>query len=401
MTRPFSKILVLVLVLCLAGPAYAGTYDQGADDTRILIGTTQPYSGPASAYSAIGKAMSAYFEMRNATGGINGRHVELIVLDDGYSPPKTVEQVRRLVEHEGVLALFGNLGTPTNNAIQAYLNAKSVPHLFLTTGASNWNRPDRFPWSIGFWPAYFTEARIYAAYILDTRPTGRIAVLYQNDDYGKDYLAGLKAGLGARAAEMIIAEAPYEVTDPSVDGLIVQLANSGADILVDIATPKFAAQAIRKAHDSGWQPLHIIGNGSSSVEAVLKPAGLDKAKGLVTAAYLKDPTDPKWHGDPDVEAWTRWMDRFYPRGNKADMFNVYGYASAFLMAEALARCGDELTRANLLRQATSLDGMTVPMLLPGISVDTAPDDYRPIERLQPMRFDGERWRAIGGLFAVE
>ena len=396
-----TLICVVLLMPVAAAPAAAAEYDRGADDERILIGSTQPYSGPASAYSAIGKAMSAYFAMRNADGGINGRRIDFIVLDDGYSPPKTVEQVRRLVEHEKVLALFGNLGTPTNNAVQAYLNARAVPHLFLTTGASNWNRTARYPWSIGFWPSYFTEAKIYARYILDTRPAGRIAVLYQNDDYGKDYLAGLKAGLGARAGDMIVAAASYEVTDPSVDGLIVQLANSGADIFVDIATPKFAAQAIRQAYDSGWRPLHILGNGSSSIEAVLRPAGLEKATGIVTAAYLKDPTDPKWHGDAEVIAWRRWMERFYPRGNPADMFNVYGYASAHLMAEVLARCGDDLTRANLLKQATSLSAVHVPMLLPGIAVTTAADDYRPIELLQPMRFDGERWRPIGGLIAAE
>jgi len=396
-----TLICVALLMPVAAAPAGAAEYDQGADDDRILIGSTQPYSGPASAYSAIGKAMSAYFDMRNADGGINGRRIDFIVLDDGYSPPKTVEHVRRLVEHEKVLALFGNLGTPTNNAVQAYLNSRAVPHLFLTTGASNWNRAARYPWSIGFWPSYFTEAKIYARYILDTRPAGRIAVLYQNDDYGKDYLAGLKAGLGARAADMIVATASYEVTDPSVDGLIVQLANSGADIFVDIATPKFAAQAIRQAYDSGWRPLHLLGNGSSSIEAVLKPAGLEKATGIVTAAYLKDPTDPAWHGDVEVIAWRDWMERFYPSGNPADMFNVYGYASAHLMAEVLARCGDDLTRANLLKQATSLTAVPVPMLLPGIAVTTGADDYRPIELLQPMRFDGERWRALGGLIAAE
>lgn len=394
-------MLAISLMLAITASVPAAPYDQGADDTRILIGSTQPYSGPASGYSAIGNAMSAFFAMRNAEGGVNGRRVDFLVLDDGYSPPKTVEQVRRLVEYEGVLALFGNLGTPTNNAIQAYLNAKRIPHLFLTTGASNWNRPDSHPWSIGFWPSYFTEAKIYARFILETRPAGRIAVLYQNDDYGKDYLGGLKAGLGAHASEMIVAETPYEVTDPSVDGLIVQLANSGADIFVNIATPKFAAQAIRKAYDSGWRPLHILGNGSSSVEAVLKPAGLEKAAGIVTAAYLKDPTDPEWQNDAEVAAWNQWMDRFHAAGNKADMFNVYGYASAYLMAETLALCGDDLTRANLLRQATSLNAVHVPMLLPGIVVTTSASDYHPIELLQPMRFDGERWRPIGELMAAE
>ena len=396
---------VLAAVVALAGaavpPLAAATYDTGADDERILIGSTHPYSGPASSYGAIGKAMAAYFAMRNADGGINGRRIDFISLDDGYSPPKTVEQVRRLVEHDGVLLLYGNLGTPTNNAVHKYVNAKGVPHLFLTTGASNWNQPDRYPWSMSFWPSYFTEAKVYANYILENHPRARIAVLYQNDDYGKDYLNGLKAGLGGSAATMVVAEAVYEATDPSVDGLILRLANSGADVLVDISTPKFSAQAIRHAYDIGWRPLHIIGNGSSSIEAVLRPAGLEKAKGVITAAYLKDPSDPAWHDDAQVEAWLAWMDRYYPRGNKADMFNVYGYASAFVMAEVLERCGDDLTRANVMRQARSLSGLEVPMLLPGIVVTTGEDDYRPIERLQPMRFDGARWRPIGGLIATE
>jgi branched-chain amino acid transport system substrate-binding protein len=385
----------------LAAAAAGADYGPGADDEHILIGSTQPYSGPASAYGAIGHAMAAYFDMVNAEGGIGGRRVDFISLDDGYSPPRTVEQVRKLVEHEGVLLLFGNLGTPTNNAIQKYVNAKKVPHLFLTTGASHWDQPRAFPWSMGFWPSYVIEGKVYANYILANHPDARIAVLYQNDDYGKDYVAGLKTGLGERAGEMVVAEATYEVTDPTVDGLIVQLASSGADLLYDISTPKFTAQAIRHAYDIGWRPVHVIGNGSSSIEAVLKPAGLAKAKGLVTAAYLKDPTDPRWQNDADVAAWLAWMEKYYPDGNTADMFNVYGYASAFVMAEVLKRCGDELTRARIMREATSLTDLAVPMLLPGIRVTTGAGDYRPIERLQPMRFDGARWQPIGGLVAAE
>ncbi|HEX9647518.1 MAG TPA: ABC transporter substrate-binding protein [Alphaproteobacteria bacterium] len=384
-----------------AAASLAADYDVGADDERILIGSTHPYSGPASAYGAIGRAMSAYFDMVNADGGVGGRRVDFVSLDDGYSPPKTVEQVRKLVEHDRVLMLFGNLGTPTNNAVVKYVNAKGVPHLFLTTGSSHWDQPKARPWSMGFWPSYFTEGKVYANYILGNHPRAHIAVLYQNDDYGKDYVAGLKAGLGGRAAEMVVAEAAYEVTDPTVDGLIVQLAGSAAEVLYDISTPKFSAQAIRRAHDLGWRPLHVIGNGSSSIEAVLKPAGLDKSVGVVTAAYLKDPTDARWRHDADVAAWLAWMERYYPDGNTADMFNVYGYASAYVMAEVLRRCGDELTRANVLRQATSLADLEVPMLLPGILVTTGPDDYRPIERLQPMRFDGARWQPIGGLITAD
>ena len=388
-------------VLAAAAASLAADYDVGADDERILIGSTHPYSGPASAYGAIGRAMSAYFDMVNADGGVGGRRIDFVSLDDGYSPPKTVEQVRKLVEHDRVLMLFGNLGTPTNNAVVKYVNAKGVPHLFLTTGSSHWDQPKARPWSMGFWPSYFTEGKVYANYILGNHPRAHIAVLYQNDDYGKDYVAGLKAGLGGRAAEMVVAEAAYEVTDPTVDGLIVQLAGSGAEVLYDISTPKFSAQAIRRAHDLGWRPLHVIGNGSSSIEAVLKPAGLDKSVGVVTAAYLKDPTDARWRHDADVAAWLAWMERYYPDGNTADMFNVYGYASAYVMAEVLRRCGDELTRTNVLRQATSLADLEVPMLLPGILVTTGPDDYRPIERLQPMRFDGARWQPIGGLVTAE
>ena len=384
-----------------AAASLAADYDVGADDERILIGSTHPYSGPASAYGAIGRAMSAYFDMVNADGGVGGRRIDFVSLDDGYSPPKTVEQVRKLVEHDRVLMLFGNLGTPTNNAVVKYVNAKGVPHLFLTTGSSHWDQPKARPWSMGFWPSYFTEGKVYANYILGNHPRAHIAVLYQNDDYGKDYVAGLKAGLGGRAAEMVVAEAAYEVTDPTVDGLIVQLAGSAAEVLYDISTPKFSAQAIRRAHDLGWRPLHVIGNGSSSIEAVLKPAGLDKSVGVVTAAYLKDPTDARWRHDADVAAWLAWMERYYPDGNTADMFNVYGYASAYVMAEVLRRCGDELTRTNVLRQATSLADLEVPMLLPGILVTTGPDDYRPIERLQPMRFDGARWQPIGGLVTAE
>jgi ABC-type branched-subunit amino acid transport system substrate-binding protein len=370
-------------------------------ETEIKLGQTMPYSGPASAYGAIGKAELAYFQMINEQGGINGRKVNLISLDDGYSPPRAVEQVRKLVEQDQVLALFQTLGTPSNSAIHDYVNSKNVPHLFLATGATKWGDPKNFPWTIGFQPSYQIESKIYARYLLEHKPDARLAVLYQNDDYGKDYLHGLREGLGAQAAGMIVAEASYEVTDPTVDSQVVALKASGADTLFTIATPKFAAQTIRKVADIGWQPLHLINNVASSVGAVLMPAGLDKSAGLITALYSKDPNDPQWETDPGMQRWRDFMAKYMPGSDISDFNYVYGYGAAQLMALVLERCGDDLSRENLMRQATSLDGVTLDVTLPGITYSTGPEDYFLVEQLQLARFDGTRWVLFGEIIGHE
>lgn len=395
----------LLIALASVGLALTGAqadpkYDNGATDTEIKIGNTNPYSGPASSYGVIGQGISAYFDMINAQGGVNGRTIDFITLDDGYSPPKTVEQVRKLVEQEEVLFLFQNLGTPTNSAIHKYVNAKKVPHLFVATGASKWGQPDKYPWSMGWQPAYPTEAKIYAKYILENVPDAKIAVLYQNDDYGKDYLEGFREGLGDQVDSLIVAEAAYEVTDPTIDSQIVQLKNSGANVFFNITIPKFAAQAIRKAYDIGWRPLHILNGVSASVEAVLTPAGLDKSSGIISSLYLKDPTDPQWANSPDFNEWSAWMDEYNPRGNKAELFNAYAFAVGATVVEVLRRCGDDLTRANLMQQAASLDNLEVPMMLPGITISTGANDFFPIEQMQLMRFNGEIWELMGDVIGV-
>jgi branched-chain amino acid transport system substrate-binding protein len=382
--------------LALLGGAAAGAdYGPGVTDTEIKIGNTNPYSGPASAYGAIGRALSAYFAKINNEGGINGRKINFISLDDGYSPPRTVEQIRKLVEQDQVLLIFQSLGTPTNTAVHQYLNAKKVPQLFVATGATKWGQPKKFPWTIGWQPNYQSEARIYAKYILDHKPEGKIGILYQNDDYGKDYLTGFKAGLGDQAAKMIVAEQSYEVTDPTVDSQIISLKNSGADIFFDITTPKFAAQAIRKAADIGWKPLHFLNNVSNSVGSVLTPAGLDKSVGLITSLYQKDPTDPQWQDSPEYLEWVAWMDKYNPAGAKTDQFNVYGYNAAMTLVQLLKQCGDDLSRANVMRQAANLKNLELPMLLPGVVINTSPTDFYPIESMQLAKFDGEKWVLFG------
>ena len=388
-------LLSLVLAL-LASPAQAQKkYGPGASDTEIKIGQTMPYSGPASAYGTIGKANAAYFSMLNEKGGINGRKINFISLDDGYSPPRTVEQTRKLIEEDQVLFLFGSLGTPTNSAIHKYVNAKGVPHVFVNTGATKWGDPKNFPWTIGWNLSYQNEAHIYAKYILDTKPSAKIAVLYQNDDYGKDYLKGLKDGLGDKAAKLIIAEASYEVTDTTIDSQIVSLQASGADTFVDITTPKFAAQAIRKVYDIGWKPLHIINNVSASVGAVLTPAGLDKSIGMITASFYKDPVDPQWKSDPAMQEYMAWMKKYYPDGNAADVFNLVGYVQAEVMARVLKQCGDNLSRENVMKQVTSIKGLQPSLLLPGVTLDTSADDYFLIQQAQLSRFDGKEWKLFG------
>lgn len=375
-------------------PASAQTYGPGASDTAIKIGNINPYSGPASAYGTIGKTIDAYFSKLNAEGGINGRQIELISYDDGYSPPKTVEQARKLVESDEVLFIFQSLGTPTNTAIHKYMNVKKVPQLFVATGATKWGDPDNFPWTMGWQPNYQSEGRIYASYILENEPDAKIGVLYQNDDYGKDLLQGLKDGLGDKAS-MIVAEVPYETSDPTVDSQIINLKASGADVLVTIATPKFAAQAIRKVAESGWKPLHIVNNVSQSVGGVLKPAGFENAKGILSTAYTKDPTDPQWADDPAYKEWAAFMDEHYPEGDKSSSFTVYGYAAAQTLQKVLEQAGDDLSRENIMKQAANLNDFELGMLLPGIVINTSDTDFFPIEQMQMMRFNGEGWELFG------
>jgi branched-chain amino acid transport system substrate-binding protein len=387
----------LTLVLCAAAVFAEKKYGPGVSDGEIRIGQTIPYSGPGSAYATIGRAQAAYFNKLNAQGGVNGRKIVLLSLDDGYSPPKTVEQVRRLVEQEQVLMIFSAVGTPTNAAVQKYLNAKKVPQLFAATGGSEFGDPAHFHWTMGWRAVYRSEARIYAKYIVKTRPAARIAVLYQNDDLGKDYLKGLHEGLGDKAAQMIAAEASYEVTDPTVDSQIATLKGSGADTLFNFSTPKAAAQAIRKVHDIGWRPLHFVANVGSSVATVLKPAGLDKSIGLLTAAFLKDPTDQQWRNDAGYKDWLAFMKQYYPEGDVSDFYNVYAYGLAQTLVHVLKQCGDDLTRENVMRQAASLKDLELPMLLPGVKLNTSPTDYFPIEQMQLQRFDGKQWILFGEL----
>ncbi len=392
------KLLVgLGLMACVLASTAAAEkkYDPGATDTEIKIGHTNPYSGPASAYGTIGRAEAAYFKMINDQGGINGRKINFISLDDGYSPPRTVEQVRKLVEEEQVLLLFQSLGTPSNTAIHKYMNAKKVPQLFVSTGATKWGDPQNFPWTMGWQPNYQTEAHLYAKYLLQKKPAARIAVLYQNDDYGKDYLKGLRDGLGSQADSLIVSAVSYEVTDPTVDSQIVTLQGSGADALFIFATPKFAAQAIRKTYDVGWKPMMFLNNVSSSVASVLQPAGLEKSVGLVTALYFKDPTDPQWANDPAMKEWQAMMKKYYPDGNLSDGFNVFGYLAAQTLVQVLKQCGDELTRENVMRQAANLRDLALPMFLPGIKINTSPTDFYPVDQIQLARFDGKRWVLFG------
>jgi branched-chain amino acid transport system substrate-binding protein len=399
--KHFAAFAAIAIALGVAVPASAQKkYDPGASDTEIKIGQTMPYSGPASAYGTIGKVEAAYFKMINEQGGINGRKINFISLDDGYSPPKTVEMVRRLVEQDEVLLVFQTLGTPPNTAIHKYMNAKRVPHLFVATGATKWNDPAGFPWTMGWQPNYQTETTIYAKHILKERPNAKIGVLYQNDDYGKDYLKGLKDGLGDKA-RMIVAEVSYEVTDPTVDSQIVQLQGSGADVFVNITTPKFAAQAIRKAFDIGWKPLHYLNNVSTQVGSVLTPAGLDKSVGLISTAYIKDPVDPQWANDAAIVEWQGFMKKYYPDGSLIDNSNVYGYAVAQTLVQVLKQCGDNLTRENVMKQAASLKDFAPNTLLPGIKINTGPKDFAPIQSVQLMKFDGKSWVRFGDVIGAD
>ena len=381
----------------LSAWSQAKRYDPGASDTEISIGNIVPYSGPASAYGVIGRALGAYFARLNAEGGIGGRKIRYVSVDDGYSPPRTVEQARRLVEHEKVLFITQVLGTAPNVAIQRYLNQRRVPQLFVATGATRWGDPVQYPFTMGWQPSYQSEARVYAEHILETRPTAKIAVLLQNDDYGRDYLKGLQDGLGDRASRMIVAQSTYEVTDPTIDSQLIRLMASGADTFFNITTPKFAAQAIRKAFEIGWRPQQYLNSVSNAVASVMLPAGAEASTGIVSSNYIKDPTDPQWAGSAEHDAWLDWMRRWHPGGDVRDSFNVYAYSVAQTIEQVLRQCGNELTRDNVMRQAANLD-FTLPMLLPGVRVRTAPDDYFPIESLQLMRFSGRGWERFGKIY---
>lgn len=388
--KPVSRRQVLGASAALALPAFVH-----AQAREVKLGQTMPYSGPASAYGTIGRLHQAYFRMINDQGGVNGHRINLLSLDDGYSPPRAVEQVRRLVEQEQVLALFQTLGTPSNTAIHKYVNARKVPHLFVATGATKWNDPKNFPWTFGFNLSYQTEGEIYARYLLKEKPNAKVAILYQNDDYGKDVLEGVKHVLKGPAAKMVVAEATYEVTDPTVDSQILTLKSSGADTFINITTPKFAAQAVRAAFDSGWKPLHFLNNVGASVGSVLTPAGLDKAVGLVTVQYYKDATDPQWKDDPAMLEWRAFMGRHYRDGNVDDASNIYAYITAQTMVQVLRQCGNDMTRDNIKRQAESLKNFRPPLLLPGIAMNTSPSDHAPISQAQLSRFTGKQWQLFG------
>lgn len=392
----FSTAITL-LAVSGSGALAQKKYDPGATDTDIKIGNIIPYSGPLSAYGVIGMTEAAYFRKINAEGGINGRKINFISYDDAFSPPKTVEQARKLVEGDEVLLIFQSLGTVTNAAIQKYMNTNRVPQLFVATGAARWNDPQNFPWTMGWQPSFQNEARIYARYILKEKPNARIGILYQNDDFGKDYLKGLKEVLGEKASSLIIAEEAYDVTEPTIDSHIVKLRTLNADVLVDVTSPKFAAQAIRKANEIGWKPLHILSNVSVSVGVVMKPAGIEAAQGIISSAYIKDPTDPQWKNDAGMKAWNEFLDKYYPEANRADAAVVYGYSVAQTLAHVLKACGDNLTRENVMKQAASLRDLELGGLLPGIKINTSATDFAPISQVQMMRFKGETWERFGDI----
>jgi branched-chain amino acid transport system substrate-binding protein len=393
-----KRFVALLLAVGFALTAPGGAAAQtvvGVTPTEIKIGNTNPYSGPASAYGTIGKALGAYFKKVNDEGGINGRKINYITYDDQYSPPKTVEMIRRLVEQDQVAFVFQPLGTPPNTAIQKYMNQQKVPQLFVATGATKWNDPKNFPWTMGYQPNYQTEGKIYAAHVLKNVPNAKVGVLYQNDDYGKDYLKGFEDGLGEAAKKMIVLKQSYEVTDPTIDSQIVNLKNSGANVFFNITIPKFAVQAIKKANDIGWKPLHFLNNVSSSLGTVLKPAGLEASKDLITTLYMKEITDPKWKNDKGFLDWMAWMKKYYPEGALDDQANAYAYNVAILVAHVIKQCGNDLSRENIMKQAANIKDLELPMLIPGIKVNTSPTDFAPIEQEQLVKFDGEKWAEFG------
>ena len=391
-----------VILAAASSSAFAQKkYDTGATDTEIKIGNIMPYSGPASAYGVIGKTEAAYFKKINAAGGINGRKINFISYDDAYSPPKTVEQARKLVESDEVLLVFNSLGTPPNSAIHKYMNSKKVPQLFVATGATKWNDPKNFPWTMGWQPNYQSETQIYAKYILKNLPNAKIAVMYQNDDYGKDYLKGLIDGLGAKAKSLIIAEESFETSEPTVDNHIVKLKATGADVFVNISTPKFAAQAIKKMAEIGWKPTHFLNNVSASVGSVIKPAGYQNAQGIISAAYLKDPSDPQWDNDKGMKDYLAFLAKDFPEGDKLDGSSVVAYGVAQTMVEVLKKCGDNLTRENIMKQAASLKDFRTEVLLPGIKINTSATDFAPISQLQLQKFQGEKWVLFGDIISAD
>jgi branched-chain amino acid transport system substrate-binding protein len=391
--------LLFAVAAIAAATAYAADkkYGPGVTDTEIKLGQTMPYSGPASAYGTLGKAEVAFFEMLNQQGGVNGRKIRLISLDDGYSPPKTVEQTRKLVEQEEVLAIFSPVGTAPNTSTHKYLNAKKVPQILLHSSANRWNDPTNFPWSISWPPNGQTETQIFGKYLLQTRPGAKIAVLYQNDDYGKDLLKGLREALGSKAQQLVVATASYEITDTTIDSQIVSLQSSGADTLFNFATPRFAALAIRKVYDIGWKPLQFVPYPAGSVGAVLTPAGLDKSTGLITSGFVKDPADPRWMSEAAFQEWVAFMKKYYPDGDLTDQLNVWGYLTGQVMVQILKQCGDDLTRENVMKQAANLKNLELPLYLPGIKTNTTPRDYRVIKQMYLMRFDGKKWVVFGEL----
>jgi branched-chain amino acid transport system substrate-binding protein len=398
--RAAALVTATAAIALTSGAALAQKkYDTGATDTEIKIGNIMPYSGPASAYGIIGKTEEAYFRMINDKGGINGRKINFVTYDDAYSPPKAVEQVRKLVESDEVLAVFNPLGTPSNSAIQKYLNAKKIPQLFVATGATKWNDPKNFPWTIGWQPSYQSEAQIYAKWLMKEKPDAKIAILYQNDDFGKDYLKGTKDGLGAKASSMIIMEESYEISEPSIDGHIVKIKAANPDVLLIYTTPKFAAQTIKKTAELNWKPLQILTNVSISVGSVMKPAGFEAAQGVLSAAYAKDSTDPQWANDPGMKKWNEFVDKYMPGADKTDTAMVYGYGAASTLAKVLEMCGDDLTRANLMKQAASLKDFAPDTLLPGVKINTGPTDFAPISQLQMQRFKGEKWELFGEIIS--
>jgi branched-chain amino acid transport system substrate-binding protein len=396
-----SAMLAGVLAVAVAGAAHAQKrYDPGATDTEIKIGNIMPYSGPASAYATIGKTEAAYFNKINAEGGINGRKINFISYDDGYSPPKAVEQARKLVESDEVLLIFNPLGTPSNSAIQKYMNAKKVPQIFVSSGAARWNDPKNFPWTIGWQPSYQVKGRIYGAYILKNYPGKTIGALYQNDDFGKDYVIGLHEGLGAQADKLIVVEASYETTSPTVDSQVVQIKGANPDIFINIATPKFAAQAIKKAGELAWHPVQFLTNVSVSVGGVMKPAGYENDQGILSAAYLKDPKDPQWKNDRAMNEWRAFMTKWYPDGDQEDASTTFGYGVAKGLEQVLRQCGDNLTRENVMKQAANLN-FEIGVYLPGTRIKTSPTDFAPLEQLQMMRFKDKSWELFGPVMSGE
>ncbi|MBR0686023.1 ABC transporter substrate-binding protein [Bradyrhizobium manausense] len=394
--------LALALIAATTSIASAQKkYDTGATDTEIKIGNIMPYSGPASAYGIIGRTEAAYFKKINDEGGINGRKINFVSYDDAYSPPKAVEQARKLVESDEVLFIFNSLGTPSNSAIHKYMNSKKVPQLFVATGATKWNDPQNFPWTMGWQPNYQSETQIYAKWLLKNKPDAKIAVLYQNDDYGKDYLKGLKDGLGAKATSMIVMEESYETSEPTIDSHIVKLRSTNADVFMNITTPKFAAQAIKKNAEIGWKPLHFLNNVSASVGSVMKPAGYENGQDIISADYLKDVSDPEWKNDPGMKEFQAFMDKYFPEGDKLDKGTIVGFAVAQTLVQVLKQCGDDLTRENIMKQAASLKNFRTEALLPGIQINTGPNDFAPISQLQLEKFKGERWELFGDVISAD